>query len=75
MSQSEEEGERGGRSERLGWGQRNQAQMRHPRRLGDSLQGDELHVVEVNDSRLDTVLPERRVSVLPLHFLIRFMIQ
>jgi len=38
-------------------GRSNQAQMWHPRRLGDSLQGDELQVVKVNHSRLDMKLP------------------
>jgi len=49
--------------------------MRHPRRFGDSLQGDQFHVVEVNDSRLDTIVLVRRVCILAFHFLIRFMVQ
>ena len=54
---------------RLRW--RDQTEMWHIRRLGDSLEGDEFQVIEVDDPRLDTVLGVRRVSCLGLHFLIQ----
>ena len=50
--------------------------MGHPRRLGDSLEGDEFQVVEVNESRLDVIFPVRQVSWFLLHVLVvRFSVQ
>jgi hypothetical protein len=36
----------------------------------ETLEGNEFQVVEVNDSRLDTILPVRRVWYRSLHFMI-----
>jgi len=41
-------------SRRPGWG--NQTEVWHPRGFGDSLEGNEFQVVDINDSRLDTIL-------------------
>ena len=49
---------------------RNQTEVWHIRRSANSLEGNELQVVEVNDSRLDAVLQVERVRYLPIHFLI-----
>ena len=58
-----------------GSGREMAARLTHPSSCRDSLECDEFQVVEVDDSRLDTVLGIGRICLLPLHFIVQFRVQ